>query len=287
MSHKQNWSYFYILILQSENAIKVGKSNNLHRRIGELSADWGEVDYSASYTLFAATDIVFKIEKNVKNFISSFQTKVEEDKIGKTEVFSSGALEPALECLKLYLSLHPEFGSLTLKKSIMKPRRNIKVVTTSPLYEKVEKESKKYFEQIDDCIVKFKRIHHLIAFLIRYQSRIPFQYDIGEDRLFFRVWNTKSKKSKILCKTKSLRSMFDFNIEGFCCDGKYWQQSVGCFRHIRTDDFIEYEIQLLPVEENPILYNMGMQALKALQKLPTKSEALVGEIQRTGGRAAG
>jgi hypothetical protein len=90
-----------MLIFPKRGIIKIGEDDEIHARIESLKRWWGEVDYEASYYLFAPTDLIFRLKKSLHFLLSKYAVNFDEGD-GWTELFSLEALDEVLKHIGLF-----------------------------------------------------------------------------------------------------------------------------------------------------------------------------------------
>ncbi|MCP3922743.1 MAG: GIY-YIG nuclease family protein [Desulfobacterales bacterium] len=200
-------SHLYLLLYPQLDAFKVGKADIIQKRVDNLKRYWGEIDYKESFYLETDIKTVFEIEKilhlHLRNYTCNFEKKE-----GYTEFFKIDALEKAKLLLKTLRENDNDFP--VLKKGIIKP-----VATTDTVlrkkekWEKLSNKNKSSYLQMSKSLNQMRRIKRLMIFLLRFQDKIPYQWEIKEDRLYFAFLANRNYSKKNNYFT-SLRNIFCF-----------------------------------------------------------------------------
>ncbi|WDP89311.1 MAG: GIY-YIG nuclease family protein [Desulfobacter sp.] len=264
-------SNLYILMFPAKKVMKIGKANSLRIRISQLEKHWGPIDYNSSYSIAMETEKVFKLEKSLHFMVSEYSVAFDEGD-GRTEFFSINAKEQVLEHIRLYLSTTG--GQKALKKGIKESicKRN------NSLKKHPVPQSKLFSEKSNRCInflerntANLKKVFFLIKLLLRYQSKIPFQYDVIEDNIYFRIkYHTSSQWDLIY----SAIHHFNFHMED-CFGLVGWKVCVNMWSE---DDIFQYQMDIKT--DDVFLYRTYINTLikNAIYKLPQKSGAVVENI---------
>jgi hypothetical protein len=140
---------------------------------------------------------------------------------------------------------------------------------------RLRRSSKSLFTSLEACTTQFKKIHRLIAFLLQYQSRIQYQYDIIDDYIYFRVKGGQPS-------TRDLASPI---LDLFCLRISDSRGSLGinfCSSVSGQGTIVQYKISKFTsqesISENLFLRYMGDEIEKVFSKLPAKSSALTSEL---------
>lgn len=264
-------TYLYILVFPQKNVIKIGKANDIQNRIDSLRRWWGEVNYPASYYLSIEEKSVFKLEKSLHFLLSRYSVEFN-DGDGKSEIFAHDALEKAIDVIDLYASLTQ--SSTRLQKGIPEPIKPQSDRKKKEKYEKAAAKSDRFFNSISACADRFRKINKLIAFLMRYQSRIQFQYDIVDDHILFRVRQNQARNHHA---SLSVASLFSFGVEDFDV-----RIGMNCCSAVGVGDVVQYRINLIRQDadsfSHPYLVYLCSQAERMLAYLPKRSLATLDEI---------
>jgi len=262
----------YLLIFPERGIIKIGKADDIHNRIQTLRRWWGEVDYEASYYLSASLEVIFKLEKSLHFLLSQYAVPFEEGD-GRTELFSSGALDIALKHIDLYCSSASEIAGI--KKGVQGP------LLTSPLPRNRNKhavlirKSETMTKGITRIAEQFGRINRLLIILLRRQSRIAYQYDIIDDCVYFRVRLSGKKERGV--DSNNLMRCFSFGIEDF--NGEC---GVNCCSVTGVNDVVQFRVRLLSTNDNgpwsALFSYFSQQSELLLKKLPQRSTAATSPI---------
>ena len=263
----KNPSYLYILVFPESNAIKIGKSNDIHNRISTLKHFWGEVDYQKSYQLSAPENIVFKLEKSLHFFLSSY-TAQRGSGDGYTELFELEALDMAIRHIELYLGSGAIPSSLTRGISIPGKQPTMKKRVNK--YRHLNVKNHKLIDSIIDIANKTKKINRLLIILIRRNRYFQYQYDIIDDELYFRfkVESTNNDPHYYI------RDLFNFHIDDF---SSITSTSIGMT--LQIDNLFQFTTQLSSRPINhPLINYVSEQSKILLDKLPQRSNALTEDL---------
>jgi hypothetical protein len=263
----------YLLIFPEHGIVKVGKADDINNRVQSLRRWWGDVDYESSYYLTAPEKVVFKLEKSLHFLLSSFSVSFEEGD-GRTELFSEDALDVAIKHIDLYCSASSDLKGL--KKGIPRPvlpaaskrrRRN--------KYTKYSQMSKTLARGVSRIAAKFDYINRLLVILLKRQSRIPYQYDIVDQHVVFRIRLPISHDR--LSVYDNLVQQFSFDIKDF----NGWL-GVHCCEITAENDVIQFNIRLKILEDDRSLCALFSyfteQSEFLLNKLPKCSPATIQPI---------
>ncbi|SEO73317.1 GIY-YIG nuclease family protein [Aquisalimonas asiatica] len=262
----------YILIFPERRAIKIGKANDIHNRTQALKRWWGEADYEASYYLSAPARLIFELEKCLHFLLSQYAVLYEEGD-GRTEIFSIDALDVALKQIDLYSSSNPNIEGL--KKGVPRP-----ILATTPpqlrsKHTETIRKSKAMVEGVTRTAAQFDRINRLIIILLRRQSRIPYQYDVIDDCVYFRF--RLSKKAAARLNPDNLIHYFRFNIEDL--NGR---SAINCCSVTEVEDVMQFRVHLLSENKDgpkdELFAYFATQSKFLLKKLPQCSLAATSPI---------
>jgi DNA-binding XRE family transcriptional regulator len=104
-------SLVYVIIFPKINAFKVGKADDLKKRLPLLISHWGTPDYEDSYYISVPSSQVFKLESSIHFLLSSHNIKYEIGS-GKTEMFDMRVFDMAIQYLQMFVSVNNNVTSL-------------------------------------------------------------------------------------------------------------------------------------------------------------------------------
>ncbi len=262
----------YLLVFPEKEIIKIGKADDIHKRIDHLKKCWGEVDYDASYSLTIETEYVFKLEKSLHFMLSNYAV-IFDDGEGKTEFFSIDALEQVLNHIRLYLSSNDNLKAL--KKGLLKP-----IIQTKNKLNKRTYKTRRLRNKIIRLLHSMRKnndnldmVLRLITFLMHFQSRIPFQYDIKDSIIYLRIKYERIPKRKIADLVMSSLSFQADDFNGY--------SGVSLCSAAVTDDVLQFNIRLIDAEDdfrNSYLVYISNQIESAFRRLPNRSIAATNKI---------
>ncbi|AEV27608.1 hypothetical protein Dsui_3277 [Azospira oryzae PS] len=255
----------YLLIFPERGIIKIGKADDIHNRIQTLRRWWGEADYEASYYLRAPLEVIFKLEKSLHFFLSQYSVPFEEGD-GRTELFSADALGVALKHIDLYSSSAPDIEGV--KKGVPRPLLASPLPRRRGKHRGLIRKSKAMVDSVARTAGQFGRINRLLMILLRRQSRIPYQYDVIDDCVYFRVRLLRNNKGGF--DSANLMRYFSFDIEdlsGWC--------GINCCSVTSVGDVMQFRVRLLSVNEDrpwsALFSYFSRQSECLLKKLPRRS----------------
>jgi T5orf172 domain len=268
----KNSTHLYLLCFPKKKMVKIGKADDIHNRIRTLQRYWGDVDYAASYFLPAPTETVFKLEKSLHFLLSPFAISFDTGD-GKTELFSEGALEVALQYIDLYLRSTPQPS--TIQQGVALPIPQESESRRRKNHAALIRRSKEVAPQVIELAKKFDRIQRLLLLLLRRQTRYEYEYDILENKIVFRIRLDKLKIKRLF--NHDLMLAFSFGITDLRTSS--WRN---CCSITARDDIIQYNI-MRPSESgsqsyHPLLDYFMTQSEILLKKLPTRSAAVSSSI---------
>jgi len=122
---------------------------------------------------------------------------------------------------------------------------------------------------VDDCAAKFRVIHRLLAYLIKRQKRVPFQWEVMGDAVFFRVKFSHAVTPESIAPFVGL---FDFYLE----DLVSFDLGSICAVTIK-DDIVQFRIDITshrdPARAHPLISFLVDQTVRMLWRLPKRSQA--------------
>lgn len=256
-------SYLYILIFHESNVIKIGKADDIHERVKILKHFWGNVNYHESYQLFAPQKVVYKLEKLLHFFLSSYNAQIDTGE-GHTELFTTEALSSAIKLIELYI----DSGAIpaSLNKGIPRPIQLSQKKKLPNRYRNLYPKNDRFIDSIINTAKKTAKINRLLIMLIKRNKYIQYQYDIIDGELFFRF----KIKDKVNDFHNYIRELFNFYIDDFSS-----LVAIGIGMTLQVDDLFQFTLQLPdPLIEHPLIYYVSQQSQILLKKLPERSIAL-------------
>lgn len=168
----------YIFVYPEKSMIKVGKANNVVKRLVSLG-HFGEIDFKESYVVRVPKGVVFGLEGAMHTLLMpyKFSCNSVEGKDGYTELFSIEAMPDALRCLELFSQTH---SGIEVQKGIAKPESTKiqKVSRGCDIRRKLEQEHFQEYKDINNVINVFRQIDRMLFALLYYKDRIRYQYDV-------------------------------------------------------------------------------------------------------------
>jgi len=267
-------AYLYLLIFPTKKVVKVGKAVDIHNRLAALKRSWGEPDYDGSYCVQAEESLVFRLERALHCFLDEFDA-AEDCGDGHTELFRMEALPIALQHLELYIGSKKP-GSYQLTKGIP---RAVDIPAHTPTrstraYQRFATQGRLALGSLDATMRKLRYLHRLVALLIRWQHKIPYQWEVVEGKIIFRA---RGRCCRVI-DSPALWSAFSYHMAGF--RGGYY--AINLCEGSGSGDVIQLEIkaQMLADAERrpPVLQELLLQAVQWFQELPRRSAATVEDI---------
>lgn len=265
-------SNLYLLVFPQKNSLKIGKSDNIQNRINTIKRWWGDIDYESSYSVCADTATVFQLEKALHCLFAPHSIDFEEGD-GKTEFFNLDVLDKALEHLRLYLSSCEKLD--TLKKGIPKP---IAPVTKSPIKNQkaasFRKKIKKVSMLMEQNLKQLDRFFRLVAFLLENEAKIPFQYDVSDDYIYFRIKDRRLARDRCFINfirasmSYSVASLSEFGFVNFC----------SAITRSKHEDLTQFNLSFVDRTSRNFKGTVHAEIKSAFNKLPKKSIAVVGDL---------
>lgn len=268
-------SNLYLVVFPEKRVVKIGKANDVLKRLECLRRWWGEPDHAASYRMEADEAAVFRIEKALHCLLDAHAVPFD-DGDGRTELFAEEALGHALTHIETFLTLNPSAG-LVLEKGIPVP------VSLPPqaIRSKPQREHKRFvssgtkmFDSIGDCLARLRDAHRLAAVLIRRQERMAFQWDEVDGRILLRVRN------HVLARRDNASRILDrlhFHIEDL--DG---YRSISLCSLAGSGDLIQFsfgsELASAGADEPGFLGHMLRHARHWFEKIPRRSPAVAEDL---------
>ena len=199
-------SNIYILVFL-KGFVKVGKADDILKRLENLERVWGDVDLVNSYYLSVKKGSVFKVESMLHHLVAAHSTDVGSGD-GHTEMFHKDSLPLVMQYLDIYISNSSE--ELKLVKGIkkLKPIKSSKEKRYKTKYEKHLEGSDTVLEVLDFNRNVLRYLSRVVGVLHKNNDKI--EYRIVEDKYGY-VFIIKDKK---LCKvfnsdTGIVRDIFD------------------------------------------------------------------------------
>lgn len=265
-------THLYILIFPTRGIIKIGKADEVHERIQSLKRWWGDVDYEASYYLSAPSDLILRLEKSLHFLLSKYSVHFEVGD-GRTELFSSDALDTALKHIDLFCLS----GAVaeTLKKGVILPQpRLVTSKRQQGRHVRYQKKNMSLVADITRIAEKFGRINRLLIILLRKQARVAYQYDIVDGHAYFRL-RLPNSQAKAQCD--AVKKILSFNVEDF----KGWR-TVNCCSVAYANGILQYNVRLISEasigSSESMLCYLSRQSEFLLARLPKRSPAAKGDI---------
>lgn len=199
-------SNIYILVFL-KGFVKVGKADDILKRLENLERVWGDVDLVNSYYLSVKKESVFKVESMLHHLVAAHSADVGSGD-GHTEMFHKDSLPLVMQYLDIYISNSSE--ELKLVKGIKKlqPIKSSKEKRYKTKYEKHLEGSNTVLEVLDFNRNVLRYLSRVVGVLHKNNDKI--EYRIVEDKYGY-VFIIKDKK---LCKvfnsdTGIVRDIFD------------------------------------------------------------------------------
>lgn len=260
----------YLLIFPKHRVLKVGKANDINRRIQTLKRWWGDVDYEASYYLTNSPEVIFKLEKSLHFFLSVHSVPFSEGD-GRTELFSTQALEIALRHIEILCATAPNIKPVIKgvpRPLIESPSLIGKQVTK---YKRLASRSDSIKSCVTEIAEKFHRINRILLILLRKQASLAYQYDIVGDHLYFRLYLPRNKRLRE--DSSKIMMYFHFDLEDYFghCGINFCSSTVG------IGDTIQFNIRMLTAEDgtprSELFSYFFQQSEYILKKIPQCSPA--------------
>jgi hypothetical protein len=259
-------SNLYLLVFPDINSIKIGKANDINKRISSLKRWWGQVDYQSSYFVASTEKRVFKIESILHFLLEPYKT-IFNSGDGKEELYSPEALEIALQYLSIYTG--SKNCSLVVKKGI--PDRIKQPIGRL--------KQKKILNALKTNEQKLNDLHQIVYFLLKYFDRIKYQYYFDSmGNLYFKVLKEGYLKK---VDYDSIQRLFYF----------YFPPCsfiTLCLSFSGSNDFIQFKISPFDGEDDPtnenytfLLFEKLMNLFKSLpQRSPLLSSDILKEVNQ-------
>lgn len=215
-------SNLYLLNFPDNNAIKIGKANNIQRRIDDLKSHWGTVDYNNSYYLKGDEKYIFKLEKTLHFLVKDFRIK-ELQGDGKTEMFNQTCLPNLLNHLNFICESQDVEIIKGIKNNQFKPVPRVKNPNN------LQKLSEKHL-MLKWYIPKYRKLKKLLNFLIKHHKSIKYQYVFEREHLFFSFSESVHFYVDFTDENDSFGSLFHYNSCFFKKGFSYKGQHHYCFK---------------------------------------------------------
>lgn len=269
-------THLYLLVFPEKGVFKIGKADDIQNRIDTLRRWWGEVDYAASYYLPMDSGSVYRLEKSLHFLLSSRAVEFDYGD-GRTELFALDALEQALKHVELYLALNTEAPSL--QKGISTPIRKEQLQQRArpAKHERIAKGAQGLIASLAGCNTQLEKILRLIVLLMRYQSRIQFQYDIVDQIIYLRLRQGISASS---AWHLGLLNLCTFRLNDL--DGTFFYTAL--IGATGSDNVVQYTFELKKQREtqsaiaHPYFAYLSSRIELAMQRLPRRSSAALQDI---------
>ncbi len=267
-------AHLYLLVFPLKNVVKVGKANDIQSRLSALKRWWGEPDFDASYYMAAEESKVRRIEKALHCFLDKYEA-AEEVGDGRTELFQLDALPIALQHLEMYNAGRPE-GSYQVVKGIptVLSGPKLKHSKADIAYQRFRKKGGRMLASLEGCIENLKYLERIVALLLKWQHRIPYQWERIDDQVFFRMCGQPRKVANSIRLWQSFSYRFEDFGRGF--------HGINLCSTTGEDDVIQFEINLgllLKRDQHPdLLEQLLLQASTWIDELPQRSAAVVEDI---------
>lgn len=226
-------SNIYILVFL-KGFVKVGKADDILKRLENLERVWGDVDLANSYYLSVKKENVFKVEKMLHHLVDAHSADVGSGD-GHTEMFHKDSLPLIMQYLDIYIKNSNE--ELKLVKGIkkLKPSKSLKVRKYKTKYER-------HLEGTNRVVETFEHNKNVVYYLSRVMGILlkntdKMEYRVVEDKNGYTIlvkdnklctafYNGDSIVRKLLnisyCKTEMYGGgkYYTRIISGACCDGE-------------------------------------------------------------------
>lgn len=226
-------SYIYIIDWTStQDAIKIGKADNIYSRYLQLKSSFGEADLSNSYWIEVPASKVTQIELLIHLRLKNYRKEITTKSDGSTEFFDKKSIESLLELCKDM--------DLIIRKGIKEPQKKNKKVIDHAYQqqkkkERIEKSIRKDQRTLKRFVTVFKYLNtERNNFVIKYLK--PSENSLMEHY----IKNSAPKRwveSVIICPEKKLKRRF---MEWFY-KNKYLDMEYENRSGIRKNLFSSYE----------------------------------------------
>lgn len=262
-------SNIYILVFL-KGFVKVGKADDILKRLENLERVWGDVDLVNSYYLSVKKENVFKVESMLHHLVAAHSADVGSGD-GHTEMFHKDSLPLVMQYLDIYINSSPD--DLKLVKGIKKLK---------PIKANKERKYKSKYEKHLEASARVIETFEFNKNVLRYLSRIIGILHKNSDKIEYRIVGDKNGytfliKNQKLCKAfsdnkgivnntinlgctkiETYEGGFSFTciVDGASCDGE-----VVAFRAKTNFDLSE-----------PMTECVAINVESMIKSLPVKSE---------------
>lgn len=179
-------SHLYILVYAEKKVIKIGKADDIIKRITNLKKYWGEPDYKCSYSLELNAEEVLKIERSLHLFLSEHSFPFAKGD-GKTEFFTIECLDRALEYIALYIKGQED--RLSLKKGIEIPviNKDISKKIIDYKLRKYKKATVNLTKSMNEITTTLEFLIRVVGILMKHRSQIKYSYTFDEEYIYFTI----------------------------------------------------------------------------------------------------
>lgn len=265
-------THLYLLVFPVRGMLKIGKADDIHKRIQVLRRHWGDADYDASYHVEAPTATVLRLERSLHFLLERFR-RFDEEGDGKTELFSLEALDIALQHLELFLCTQPELQGV--RKGVPRPALTaVQQVKRRSRPDRLLERSKAMVGSVNELARQFGRVNRLLSLLHRRQSRIAFQYELMDEVVYFRLRVPAADAKRDAWG--AVMDYFHFELK----DLNGWG-SANCCTMLGQGDVVQFEIHMSPLFDTPwsSLFSYFIEQSRLfLKRLPARSAAAAAPI---------
>lgn len=270
-------SHLYILVYAEKKVIKIGKADDIAKRITNLKRDWGEPDYKCSYSLEMNTEQVFNIERSLHLFLSEYSSKFAEGD-GKTEFFTIECLDRALEYIAVYIKGYED--RLSLKKGIEIPvsHKNTSKKVIDYKLRKYKKNTAELIKSVNDITTTLEFVIRMVGILMKHKSRIKYSYSFDEEYIHFtiedkRLFDLIRKNNDKLHSFFALR-FIDFNDLEV---GASFLTKIRFYQNMQPKLLLRFQVKWFSGSEHPLASGVFFeeQFRKIVLSLPQESPAYI------------
>lgn len=197
-------SNIYILVFL-KGFVKVGKADDILKRLENLERVWGGVDLVNSYYLSVKKENVFKVESMLHHLVAGHSADVGSGD-GHTEMFHKDSLPLVMQYLDIYISNSDE--ELKLVKGIkkLKPIKTAKERKYKTKYEKHLESSARVIDAFEFNKIVLDYISRVVGILHKNSDKVEYRIVEGNNGYTFLVKNRK------LCDTFNKKGSMTDNI---------------------------------------------------------------------------
>lgn len=267
---EEKTSNLYIAIYPNKNIIKIGRSNNLQKKLDYYAHFWGTPDYCESYYINTYESEVLKLDKALNTFLSHYKIDcMIED--GSVEVFKREALDLAIKHIEMYLQSHPE-NQVVLKKGI-----EVKNVfchfDKNHLTE--SKQVKTLLNNIKSNSNKIEQLNNLVFIFMKRSKTFIYQYDLERDEFVIRFQSKDEiEKEKLLSICYKLEESLEFNVFK-----EHKKLPIKMIQSIKTcNDIVQIKFKIKGYND-PILDYTLPKILASISKIPKRSRLLKDDLR--------